>query len=130
MKRLGNSRLLYLEQDAIDLAQAMGKIDSFIDSSVQIELSVEAILVYPKEGKFLVGREVTGYPTELPTGVKMLDIAGREVFEGRSEAKENSYEEVLKKAKELSEAQGGRLYRLVFKSGNFLDPLTQWTMDS
>lgn len=130
MTRLGNSRLIYLKQNNLDLAQAMGQIDSFIDSSLQVELSLEAILVYPENGHYLVGREITGYPTALPEGMEMRDFAGREVFEQRLSNTENSYDLILKKAKDLCDSKGGKLHRLVFGSKNFLAPLTQWTMDS
>lgn len=90
IKSLANSRFLFLEQklEDLDVASAIGKLDSVIHHSTQIQLAFDNILLEfssdPRSGGFkgstvLIGREILGHDSETLAMFKYKDYKRREV---------------------------------------------------
>lgn len=125
--RLGNSRLLYQVQksESADINEAVGRIDDFLLRSKQVELVREKIFLYPKqEGEELwIGREISGFPTQLPEGMGVEDFRAVEVLEDRAPKKSSTVAELVEVAISAANGQGKDLLRMVLDLESFDQPL-------
>ena len=89
-KQIANSRFLYIEQSVskIDLAGAIGEIDSIIHHSTQVQLAADQIILKfdfgPNSLDFnkssvLVGREILGHDSEAMALLKFHDFKRTQV---------------------------------------------------
>lgn len=129
--KLGNSRLLFRKQglEDVDLNAAAAAVDQFVESSRQVELMHEKIFVYPKDGVLWVGREIAGYPTELPEGVFMQDFGAVKVRE-TSLGPAATFEDAFNEGQKLAQKLGEKPHRFVFGPQSFSTPLFQFGASS
>ncbi len=122
---LGNSRLLYVEQDlnTIDLNLAVGVIDKYLAVSRQVEPVARSIIVYVSDSKLLVGKEIAGYPTELPDNLKMKDMESCEVLEQKLTQKCSNFKELMENVELIEKDQAKRIFRFVFDIEHFDAPI-------
>lgn len=126
-KKLGNSRLLYVEQDlkSVDINQAIALIDHFIALSMNVELALEKVYIYPKGERVWIGREVSGYPSQMPEGVRMEDYHSVEVLEEQLESSSEDFSSMIDKALAKCSRREMALLRLELDQSRFDTPIVQ-----
>ncbi|MCO4753695.1 MAG: hypothetical protein KC478_04400 [Bacteriovoracaceae bacterium] len=122
---LGNSRLLHVKQslNSIDLNLAAGVVDSYMSLSRQVELVTNSIVVYIKGDDLLVGKEIAGYPTELPGELEMADFELCEVVEHKMDQKCLDFKELMEKVALIEKDSALKIYRIVFDIQHFDAPI-------
>lgn len=127
-KKLGNSRLLYVVQNCTeaDVNEALSQIDNFILSSRQVELARDVVIIIPDERDLWIGREVSGYPTELADPIEMKDFNSQEVFEEAVREKFDQFSRLLAHGQSRALELNAKLHRIVMDIDHFERPWLQF----
>lgn len=75
---LSNTRFIYQEVDSnfSNFIDAIEKVDTYIGEEKSLDFFHRQVVILFKSNKFLCGREVTGFPTNITENLAFIDIKG------------------------------------------------------